>query len=80
MTDRIQTEGAPKARAEYPLLIEPVAALDYFEKREKFNLFRMILSPSFLTVAVPIVLLYFLPKLTNAMMGMLLRPRLLFWH
>ncbi|KAJ0407123.1 hypothetical protein ATCC90586_005687 [Pythium insidiosum] len=44
-----QYPGAPKARAEYPLAVEPVAELEYFEEREKFNILQLIMSPSFLT-------------------------------
>jgi hypothetical protein len=62
--------GAPKARAEYPLAVEPVAELDYFEEREKFSLMQFIMNPSFLTIVLPIGLLYLLPKLSEAMMGM----------
>ncbi|GMF21419.1 unnamed protein product [Phytophthora fragariaefolia] len=44
-----------------------VKELDYFEQREKFNLLGMIMSPSFLTIIVPIGLLYLLPKLSEGM-------------
>ncbi|RLN95386.1 hypothetical protein BBJ28_00014045 [Nothophytophthora sp. Chile5] len=60
--------GAPKARADYPLAAEAVKQLNYFEQREKFNLLALIMSPSFLTVVVPIGLLYVLPKLSEGMM------------
>jgi len=59
--------GAPKARASYPLVLEPVKELDYFEQREKFNLLGLIMNPSFLTIIVPIGLLYILPKLSEGM-------------
>ncbi|KAE8906592.1 hypothetical protein PF005_g20917 [Phytophthora fragariae] len=59
--------GAPKTRANYPLVAEAVKELDYFEQREKFNLLGMIMSPSFLTIIVPIGLLYLLPKLSEGM-------------
>lgn len=59
--------GAPKIRASYPLVVEPVKQLDYFEQREKFNLLGLIMNPSFLTIIVPIGLLYVLPKLTEGM-------------
>lgn len=64
--------GAGKQRADYPLVAEAVTELDYFEQREKFNLLGLIMSPSFLTVIVPIGLLYILPKLSESMMGELL--------
>lgn len=63
--------GAAKLRADYPLAVEAVTELDYFEEREKFNLLGLIMSPSFLTVIVPIGLLYILPKLSESMMGTL---------
>ncbi|CAH0513463.1 unnamed protein product [Peronospora belbahrii] len=59
--------GASKTSANYPLLVEPVKQLDYFEQREKFNLLGLIMNPSFLTIVVPIALLYILPKLTEGM-------------
>ncbi|CEG37475.1 er membrane protein complex subunit 7 homolog [Plasmopara halstedii] len=59
--------GAPKIHASYPLVVEPVKQLDYFEQREKFSLLSLIMSPSFLTIVVPIVLLYVLPKLSEGM-------------
>ncbi|KAI9913654.1 hypothetical protein PsorP6_005368 [Peronosclerospora sorghi] len=59
--------GAPQLRANYPLVVEPVKQFDYFEQREKLNLLGLILNPSFLTIAVPIGLLYLLPKLTEGM-------------
>ncbi|CAI5740729.1 unnamed protein product [Peronospora destructor] len=59
--------GAPKTRTSYPLVVEPVKQLEYFEQREKFNLLGLILNPSFLTIVVPIALLYVLPKLTGGM-------------
>ncbi|KAG1693250.1 hypothetical protein DVH05_023716 [Phytophthora capsici] len=59
--------GAPKMRADYPLNVEPVKQLDYFEQREKFNLLGLIMNPSFLTIVVPIGLLYLLPKLQEGM-------------
>lgn len=65
--------GAGKQRAEYPLVAEAVTELNYFEQREKFNLFGLIMSPSFLTIVVPIGLLYVLPKLSEGMMGAFLR-------
>lgn len=61
--------GAGKQRADYPLVAEAVTELAYFEEREKFNLLGLIMSPSFLTVIVPIGLLYILPKLSESMMG-----------
>lgn len=61
--------GAGKQRADYPLVAEAVTELDYFEQREKFNLLGLIMNPSFLTVIVPIGLLYILPKLSESMMG-----------
>ncbi|TYZ63122.1 hypothetical protein PybrP1_008205 [[Pythium] brassicae (nom. inval.)] len=60
--------GAGKQRAEYPLVAEAVTELNYFEQREKFNLLGLIMSPSFLTIVVPIGLLYVLPKLSEGMM------------
>ncbi|RLN46885.1 hypothetical protein BBJ29_002905 [Phytophthora kernoviae] len=59
--------GAPKARADYPLDVEAVKQLNYFEQREKFNLLGLIMNPSFLTIIVPIGLLYLLPKLQEGM-------------
>ncbi|TDH66659.1 uncharacterized protein CCR75_006091 [Bremia lactucae] len=59
--------GAPKMHASYPLVVEPVKQLDYFEQREKFNLLSLIMNPSFLTIIVPIGLLYILPKLSEGM-------------
>lgn len=56
-------------RADYPLAVEPVTELSYFEQREKFNLFGLIFSPSFLTIVLPIGLIYILPKLSESMMG-----------
>lgn len=61
--------GAPKARAEYPLVAESLTTISYFEQREKFNLLGLIMNPSFLTIVVPIGLLYILPKLSQGMMG-----------
>ncbi|TMW69341.1 hypothetical protein Poli38472_001497 [Pythium oligandrum] len=63
-----QYPGAPKARAEYPLAVEPVAEFEYFEEREKFSILQLIMNPSFLTIIVPVGLLYLLPKLSEAMM------------
>ncbi|KAF1791548.1 protein of unknown function DUF2012 [Phytophthora cactorum] len=45
--------GAPKMRADYPLIVEPVKQLDYFEQRGKFNLLGLIMNPSFLTIVCP---------------------------
>ncbi|KAH7491551.1 hypothetical protein PRIC1_003038 [Phytophthora ramorum] len=59
--------GAPKMRANYPLTVEAVKQLDFFEQREKFNLLGLIMNPSFLTIIVPIGLLYVLPKLSEGM-------------
>ena len=59
--------GAPKTRTKYPLVMEPIKQLDYFEQREKFHLLGLLLNPSFLTIIVPIALLYVLPKLTEGM-------------
>lgn len=59
--------GASKMHAAYPLVVEPVKQLDYFEQREKFNLLSLLMNPSFLTIVVPIVLLYVLPKLSEGM-------------
>uniref|UniRef100_M4C0Z7 ER membrane protein complex subunit 7 beta-sandwich domain-containing protein n=1 Tax=Hyaloperonospora arabidopsidis (strain Emoy2) TaxID=559515 RepID=M4C0Z7_HYAAE len=59
--------GAPLIGCEYPLVVEPVKELEYFEPREKFNILGLIMNPSFLTIIVPIGLLYVLPKLTEGM-------------
>ncbi|DAZ97195.1 TPA: hypothetical protein N0F65_003826 [Lagenidium giganteum] len=60
--------GATKQRAEYPLTAEVLTEINYFEEREKFNLLQLIMSPSFLTVVLPIAMLYVLPKLSESMM------------
>ncbi|CAI5726731.1 unnamed protein product [Hyaloperonospora brassicae] len=39
----------------------------YFDPREKFNVLTLGMNPSFLTIIVPIGLLYVLPKLTAGM-------------
>ncbi|UIZ25456.1 hypothetical protein KXD40_006222 [Peronospora effusa] len=59
--------GAPKTHVSYPLVVEPVKQLEYFEQREKLHLLGLIMNPSFLTIVVPIALLYVLPKLTEGM-------------
>ncbi|CAI5726404.1 unnamed protein product [Hyaloperonospora brassicae] len=59
--------GAPWTAARYPLEAEPVKALEYFDPREKFNVLTLGMNPSFLTIIVPIGLLYVLPKLTAGM-------------
>lgn len=59
--------GAPKARADYPLMAESLTTINYFEQREKFNLLGLLMNPSFLTIIVPIGLLYILPKLSAGM-------------
>ena len=59
--------GAPTTRTSYPLVVEPVKQLEYFEQREQFHLLGLVMNPSFLTIVVPIALLYVLPKLTEGM-------------
>ena len=59
--------GAPWTAARYPLEAEPVKALEDFDPREKFNVLTLGMNPSFLTIVVPIGLLYVLPKLTVGM-------------
>ena len=58
---------APWTAARYPVEAEPVKALEDFDPREKFNVLTLGMNPSFLTIVVPIGLLYVLPKLTAGM-------------
>lgn len=48
-------------------MAEGLTEINYFEQREKFNLLGLIMNPSFLTIIVPIGLLYLLPKLQAGM-------------
>ncbi|CCI47421.1 unnamed protein product [Albugo candida] len=59
---------APSVPIEYPITTQPLTEIDYFEKRESLNILRMIMNPSFLTVILPIGLMYLLPKLSKSMM------------
>ena len=70
--------GAPWTAARYPLEAEPVKALEDFDPREKFNVLTLGMNPSFLTIVVPIGLLYVLPKLT-AGMGTFVGQRWIVW-
>nr|CCA25440.1 conserved hypothetical protein [Albugo laibachii Nc14] len=60
--------GAPSSQIEYPINAQSLTEIDYFEKRESLNLLRMIMNPSFLTIVLPIALMYLLPKLSKSMM------------
>ena len=49
----MKVPGADKISSEYPLVMNPQMALTYFMKREKFNLFRMLMAnPSMLMMGV----------------------------
>lgn len=61
-------QGSSRAQASYPLLLSPHAKINYFQKKEGFNLYRAVMgNPMMIMMVVMGGVVMFFPKLLAGM-------------
>eukprot|EP00947_MAST-08B_sp_MAST-8B-sp1_P000664 g664.t1 len=59
--------GAPKKTIKYPLTIEPLQKVEYFEKRESFGLHTILRNPMMIMLAMTLFFAVIMPKMMSGM-------------